>query len=78
MAMRRVQHDQIAFRVDQCFGAFKARIPHSGCGGNTQSTRAILGCLRIIDGLFHILDGNQAHTVIGLIHHQQLFDTALM
>ena len=78
MAVRGVENDEIAFGVDQCFGAFKALVAHGRRRSHAQTPRCVLGRIRIVDGLFDVLDGNQADAAIGIVHYQQLFDAALV
>ena len=78
VAMGGVDDDQVAFRVDQRLAALQPLVAHGRCGGDAQPARRILGRLRIGDGLLDILDGDQAHAVIIIVHHQQLLDPAGM
>ena len=78
VAMRGVDDDEIAFGVDQRLAALQPLVPHGGGGGDTQAARRVLGRLRIGDGLFDVLDRDEADAMIGIVHHQQLFAAALM
>ena len=78
MAMGGIDNHHIAFGGQQRLGALKACIAHGGGGGHAQAPGGILGGVGVIHRLFDILDGNQPHAMIGIIHHQQLFDAAGM
>ena len=78
MAMRSVDDDEVAFRIDQRLAALQTGFTHGGGGSDAQAARRVLRGLRIGDGFFDILDGDEANAVIGLVHNEQLFDPALV
>ena len=75
MAVRGIDHNQIAFGIDQRLRAFKARITHRCRRCNAETARGVLRGVRIGHGLIHILDRDEAHAMEGLVDDQQLFDT---
>ena len=78
MAVRGIDHDQIAFGVDQRFGALEPGIAHGRRRRAAQPPRAILGGVGIGHGLFDILDRDQPDAVIKIVYHQQLLDPPRM
>ena len=78
VAMRSIDHDDIAFSVDQCLSAGKALVTHGRGRGHAQAARAVLGGIGVSDRLLDVLDGDKPHAAEGIVHYQQLFDPAGM
>ena len=49
-----------------------------GGGGDAQAALRVLAGERMGDGLFHVLDGDQADAAILIVDHQQLLDAMLV
>ena len=78
MAVRGVDHDQVAFGVDQRLGPLEALVADRGRGGDAQAARRVLGRGGIGHRLFDILDRDQADAAIVFVDHQQFLDPALV
>ena len=78
MAMRCVDDHDVDFAVDQRFGALETLVAHSRSRRNAKPPCLILGCIGIIDGFLDVLDRDQTHTAVLIIHHQQLFNASLV
>ncbi len=78
VAVRGVDYDQVAFRIDQRLGALEALIAHSRRRRDAQATGRVLRGGRVIHRLLHVLHGDEANATIGVVDHQQLFDSACM
>ncbi len=78
VAVRGIDHDHVAFDIEQRLGAFEALVSHRGRGGDAKPARFVLGGIGEGHRLLDVLDGDQANAVKGIVHHQQLLDPALM
>ena len=78
MAMRRINNHQINTGINQRFRAGKAIIANSCRCGNPQTALLVFCCIRVQLRFFHIFDGNQTNAMIGVIHHQQLFNAVMV
>jgi len=78
VAVGGIDDHHVAFGREQRLGPFKALVAHGGGGSDAQAPGRVLGRVGIGDRLFHVLDRDQAGAVEILIHHQQLFDPALV
>ena len=78
MTVGGVDDEQVDPGVDQPLGPFHPVRPHRGGGTDAQRTVGILGGGRVELAFLHILDGDQARAVAGLIDDQQLFDAVLV
>ena len=76
--MRGVDHDDVAFRLDQRHGAGIAVLAHAGGGGDAQAAALVLAGVGIFLRLLDVLDGDQADAAIGIVHHQDLLDAVLV
>ena len=77
MAMRRIDGNHVHLRVQQRFDAIEHIVRHADRRAAEQTTLGVLGGIRVLRGLFNVLDGNQTaqHTVF--IHNRQLLDAVL-
>ena len=78
VAVRGVDHDQVAFGVDQRLAALEALVADRGRGGDAQAPGAVLGRVGIGDRLLDVLDGDQADAAMIVVDHQQFLDPPLM
>jgi hypothetical protein len=78
VAMRGVDHDHVTARLQQRFGTANTILTDTGGGGDAQPTLLILAGVRVLVGLFDILDRDQPDAVALVIHNQQLLDPVLV
>ena len=78
MAMRRIDHDQVTFGIDQRFGPFESRVPGRRRCRHAQAARAVFGRVGIGDGFLDVLDRDQARAAEIGVDHEQLFDAPLV
>ena len=78
MAVRGIDHDHVAFRLDQRHGAGIAVLAHAGRGGDAQAAALVLAGVGIFLRLLDVLDRDQADAAIGVVDHQDLLDAVLV
>ena len=78
VAVRGVDHDQVAPGVDQRLGALEARVADRRRRGDPQPPCRVLGRVRRSDRLLDVLDGDQADAVVALVDHEQFLDPPLV
>ena len=78
MAVGGIDHDHVALGVEQSLGPLEALVLHRRCSRDPQPASFVLGGVGEGDGLFDILDGDEADAAECVVDHQQFLDTALM
>src|SRR2546430_1055582 len=78
MSVRGVNDDQVHASVNQPLGAIETVFADGGCGRDTKAPLRILAGQRMRDGLFHVLDGDEADTAILIVDHKQLLDSVFV
>ena len=78
MAVRGVDHDDVAFRLDQRHGARIAVFADAGRGGDAQAAALVLAGVGIFLRLLDVLDGDEADAAIGVVDDENLLDAVLM
>ena len=78
VAVRGVDHDQVAFGVDQGLDAREALVADRGRGGDAQPPGGVLGRVGIGDRFLDILDRDQADAAAILVDDEQLLDPVLV
>ena len=73
-----IDHDHVAFRLDQRHGAGVAVIAHAGRRRHAQPPALVLAGVGIFLRLLDVLDRDQADAAIGVVHHQDLLDAVLV
>ena len=78
MAVGGIDDDAVHACVDQHERPLEALVAHRGGGGDAQATLGVLAGVGMERGLLDVLDRDEAHAAMVLIHHQQLLDAVLM
>ncbi len=76
MPMRRVDHDQVAPRVDQRLRPLEAGVAHRRRGRHAQAPQTVLAGLWVDHGLLDVLDRQEPGQMPLRVHDQQLLDPA--
>src|SRR5262249_49314689 len=78
MPMRRVDDDDIALCFDQRHGALDALFSHTRRRGRAKPSALVLAGVWVFLRLLNVLDRDEAHAAIGLIHDEDLLDAMLV
>ena len=73
-----IDHDHVAFRLDQRHGAGITVFAHAGGRGDAQAAALVLAAVGIFLRLLDVLDRDQADAAIGIVHHDDLLDAVLV
>ena len=73
MAVRAVHDDHVHMGVHQRFHALQNVAGHADARAAQKTALLILRGIRILDGLFNILDGNEPAKPAFIVHDRQLF-----
>ena len=72
-----VDHHHVHPRLDQGQGPLEAGVADRGGRAHQEPALGILGGGGMSLGLFHVLDGDQAHGAIVVVDHDQALDLVL-
>jgi len=69
-----VDHDHVHAGVGEALGALLGAGTDADCRGHAQATVFVLGGERVLGGLHHVLDGDEAAQLAGFVHHQHALE----
>ena len=78
MAVGRVDDQHIDARIDQPLGAFAAGVTYAGRRRHQEAFLLVLGGERMIRRFLHVVNGDEAHALAVIIHHEKFFDPVLV